>query len=92
MKIALDYDGTYTLDPEGWDRFITLMELRGHRLVCVTARHKPPELDRLQIPIPIVCVPDGYKRRGALAAGHKIDVWIDDEPGMIEESMILRWD
>jgi hypothetical protein len=38
MKIALDYDGTYTVDPQFWEDFITLAKVRGHEVVCVTKR------------------------------------------------------
>lgn len=92
MKIALDYDGTYTLDPTFWDHVIAAGQARGHEFVCVTARAFPPADDEPRIPIPIVCVPLGLKRKGAMEEGHLFDVWIDDCPGMIEETLILAWE
>ncbi len=38
--IALDYDNTYTMDPEGWNQFIELFHDRG--VYCVTYRYKYP--------------------------------------------------
>jgi hypothetical protein len=38
MTIALDYDGTYTRDPDLWDRFITDCSKSGHLVICVTQR------------------------------------------------------
>lgn len=40
MRIALDYDKTYTLDPEFWDRVITIARHHGHDVRMVTARNE----------------------------------------------------
>ncbi len=90
MLIALDYDGTYTLDPRLWDRFVADAMRSGHAFVVVTGRREPPRGFRADIPV--VCVPDGYKRDGARRAGFLPDVWIDDMPEMIGEGRILKFD
>lgn len=38
MKIALDYDDTYTKDPELWDSFIAEAKERMHEVTFVTLR------------------------------------------------------
>lgn len=88
---ALDYDLTYTLDPDFWDSVIAAARARGHRWVCVTGRDEPPGPRERQIPMPVVCAPSQHKFRAAMAAGYAVDVWIDDAPGTIEPTRILDW-
>lgn len=90
MKIAIDYDLTYTVDPGFWDAVVKLGRKRGHEFVCITARSEPPSVDRGEIvpKLPIVLSPRGYKQDAAKAAGHRIDVWIDDTPGLIQPDPI----
>lgn len=87
MLLSLDYDNTYTADPDGWDAVVMLMRERGHEFVCVTSRAWPPgthdETERLP-PMPVVCAGHIYKRRAAAVAGYVVDVWIDDCPSVIE--------
>lgn len=85
MRIALDYDGTYTADPELWGAFIAKARERGHDLVMVTMRRIGNE----QIENPPCAVV--YTNRRAKApfmerCGYKIDVWIDDNPHWIFEN------
>lgn len=91
MLIALDYDLTYTADPDFWDAVIAGGRERGHRWVCVTGRQHPPGPHERQIPMPVVCAGDRHKFRAAIAAGYAVDVWIDDAPGTIEPARILEW-
>lgn len=77
MNIALDYDGTYTRDPEMWDKFIILAEKMGHEVVCLTMRH-PSEPVAMKIPIRII-----YTARKAKALFYNADIWIDDMPQLL---------
>jgi Asp/Glu/hydantoin racemase len=90
MKIAIDYDDTYTLDPEGWELFICLMQGRGHEVVCITKRYKT----LLQEVIDTVSVPvigaSRSKMEAARMSGHKVDVWIDDKPETITPQKKIR--
>lgn len=45
MKIALDYDGTYTRDPGLWDLFIFNAKTRGHTVEILTMRYPHEELE-----------------------------------------------
>lgn len=92
MVIALDYDGTYTEDPLLWQMFIRTARIRGHRVICVTARWPSS-------PVPATCgfddlvyAPEGDKSTAARRAGYRVDVWIDDMPGTVEPTRILSFD
>lgn len=88
MIIALDYDGTYTADPDLWDQWIDLATKRGHTVICVTMRypHEPVELRRN---IEVI-----YTSRAAKASWleanspHKPKIWIDDNPFWIYQSSL----
>lgn len=93
MRIGVDYDGTWTADPGLWRRFRDQAVLRGHDVVIVTGRtsaHVIDAAERLRN-----LVPEGmeifftsgepkarYMRR---TARRPVDVWVDNEPGTIED-------
>jgi hypothetical protein len=85
MHLALDYDDTYTLDPEFWDDFIALARRKGHRVYCVTCRVETPETaEIIDIPVPVYYTSMGAKKAHMEARGIHIDVWIDDYPQCVE--------
>lgn len=73
MKIALDYDGTYTRDPEFWKVFIMSARIRGHEIAIVTMRFPEEKLDAGDLEVI-------YTSRQAKARHYQADVWIDDMP------------
>jgi hypothetical protein len=77
LHIALDYDGTYTRDPQLWDWFITQAQLRGHVVTVVTMRHAT-EVIPLQPPCEVI-----YTGRKAKQSFYLADIWIDDQPLLI---------
>lgn len=89
MNIAVDYDDTYTRDPIFWDLMIDLAQSRGHRVYCITARstrHAEEVLDDLEKRLgrdAILFTGGQAKRAYAFSKGICIDVWVDDDPGMI---------
>ncbi len=95
MLLALDYDHTYTADPDFWDSVLILGMSRGHRFICVTQRPWPPsassgqgrKAERLPSPaIPIICAGDQFKIDAAREAGYsKVHVWIDDAPETVSQ-------
>ncbi len=91
MLIALDYDDTYTRDPDFWDQVIWLGKTRGHSFVCVTGRSALPGAHERQIPMPVVLAGDETKKAAAYRAGFAVNVWIDDMPGTIERLLKLDW-
>ena len=92
MVIGLDYDGTFTADPELWRRFIADAVLCGHKVVCVTGRKVAIDFTRSpRLPdcVPVVLAGDEWKREAAARAGHLVDVWIDDMPEMVAPTRVL---
>jgi hypothetical protein len=83
LSISLDYDDTYTADPDFWHAFIDLAKSFGHKIVCVTARgehHGAPGLEG----VIDVCYTNGkLKCQEADDQGHYIHIWIDDSPHLI---------
>jgi hypothetical protein len=92
MIISIDYDNTYTADPNLWDNFIKTALSIGHTVICVTAR---PEvmgqvvLDSVGQLVPVVFAGGEWKREVALKQGYKVDVWIDDMPEYIGPQTIV---
>lgn len=82
MKIALDYDGTYTEDPVLWNKFIDLLQLRDHEVMIVTFRGDDTPIDH-EVPIPVYYTAARPKREFMNDIGITIDVWIDDYPELI---------
>lgn len=90
MLIAIDYDGTYTADPDLWAAFIASCEARGHEVICVTCRRSTPE-NRREVIVPSIPKYDHYftglssKRWFLEQMGIKPDIWIDDMPETVKE-------
>lgn len=91
MMIALDYDDTYTRDPDGWDQVVAFLRSRGHTFVCVTGRSETAYPRGRAPDMPFVFAPDQMKSGAAHRAGYNVDVWIDDNPGTICQPQILQW-
>ena len=92
MNISLDYDETYTRDPEFWNQFIQLAKTAGHKIYCITLR-SPQQSQEVYESIGEVIGKDNCiftsmitKKSFAWSKKIRIDVWIDDMPVMIEES------
>jgi acid phosphatase class B len=89
LNISLDYDDTYTRDPECWDLFIELCKYRGHTIYVITAR-SPSEgaevIDALQKRVGlenIFFTSRKAKKQFIYEKQISIDVWIDDAPWFI---------
>lgn len=86
MKIALDYDQTYTADPKLWNNFIDDATNKGHDVRIVTARN--PVLDKIDVgDIPVIYC-DGVAKR--FVCHHfenwDPDIWIDDKPQSVDNN------
>lgn len=87
MLIALDYDETYTKDPDFWLAFIELSQKHGHQIVVATMRtldEKAEMCDRLHAAVPWI-VPTHRMAKKRFLATFDIhpDIWIDDNPAFI---------
>lgn len=85
VLIALDYDGTYTNDPDFWNDFIYMVKSRGHKVICATMRYDDPvESKDVNRTIGVSCevIYTGRKAKKDFLAKMNIhpDVWIDDNP------------
>ena len=93
MKIALDYDKTYTVCPDMWDEFFSLVTSCGHELKIVTARHATKDnIDAKVYGIPVIYC-DGVAKQWFChhVAEWEPDIWIDDKPkGIYENGPLTR--
>lgn len=92
LTFALDYDDTFTAEPELWRAWVLLAKARGHRIVCITGRSETEsqryELERAFGPqVEVYFSGLRPKMECAIANGLKIDVWLDDWPGMIDTAI-----
>jgi hypothetical protein len=83
MIIALDYDGTFTADPELWQHFIRDATERGHKVVCVTMRYPDEPIGDMDGVSEIIYTSREAKGPFMAALGRLMDVWIDDKPHWI---------
>ena len=89
LTFAIDYDDTFSADPELWREFVKIATGRrfGHRGVLVTNRTEDMGNDvRAEVGdlMPIVFAGVFSKRSMAGLAGYSVDIWIDDSPELID--------
>lgn len=88
MRIALDWDDTYTADPGFWDAFIDLAKLHGHKVVICSCR-TPEWAAEAPMETPsdtaVFLTSFGPKRPYMEKMGLPVDVWIDDCPESVKE-------
>ena len=88
MIVALDYDGTYTADPELFALLIALLKDRGHQVIIATMRYA----DREEIEHDTGCTIYYTGRKAKAVAlrdlGMTPDIWIDDMPLWIHQDSI----
>jgi len=83
MLIAIDFDDTYTKDPELWNNFISNAKNRNHEVICVTMRY-PEEGKEVSRTIGMRCkvifTERQAKKKFLQTMNIRPDVWIDDNP------------
>jgi hypothetical protein len=79
MRIALDYDGTFTADPLLWTTFVHIARQHGHEVVCVTMRHPAEGIECAPFDA-VIYTGRKAKKSFMEAIGCSVDVWIDDSP------------
>ena len=82
MKIALDYDETFTKDPKFWRKFIDQCHLADHEVMIVTFRDPSIPIEA-ELPIDVYYTSYRAKRDHMTNIGINIDVWIDDSPDCV---------
>ena len=88
LTIAIDFDGTFSADPDLWREIVGVMTGRryGHKCILVTNRPEAMGNDvRAEVGdlMPIVFAGAQSKRSAAENAGYFVNIWIDDNPGFI---------
>jgi len=93
MNIAIDFDDTYTLNPNVWNQIIDILLKQNNNVYCVTKRYKDNAKDIVEAfantNIPIIYAVKS-KLEAVSDAGIKIDVWIDDKPQSIYPYRLLN--
>ena len=84
MMLAIDYDETYTEDPEFWDYMIYFAKSRGHSVICATMRYES-EGEEVMAALGekverIIFTGRKAKHKFVQEAGYYPSVWIDDSP------------
>ncbi len=89
LTIAIDFDDTFSADPDLWREFVSIATGRrfGHKCILVTNRTEDMGNDvRAEVGdlMPIVFAGVFSKRSMAARAGYAVDIWIDDTPEWID--------
>lgn len=82
MRIALDYDGTYTRDHSFWRAFCASSIAAGHEVRVVTQRFVDEEVP--DVGVLVVYTNREPKRLTLAQLGWLPDIWIDDHPEWID--------
>jgi hypothetical protein len=81
--ISIDYDGTFTLDPEAWTKAIDIFRRAGFRVICITSRF--PNVPIGPFPGEVFYACGAHKWDFAHENGIEVDVWVDDWPAQVGE-------
>jgi hypothetical protein len=97
MIIAIDYDGTWSADPELFAGVAKLAAARGHEVWCVTARSDAMMGPVLKMVGPVIgearCISVGRLSKAATfkrLRGVDADIWIDDMPESVRPLALSR--
>jgi hypothetical protein len=92
MIISIDFDDTFTSDPQAWSNVVNALVASGHEVVCISGRTDdevnrddlrhalPDSIERIYL-----CGSVGkkyYAEKNAIP----VDVWIDDSPTRIVQA------
>ena len=90
MIFGLDYDETFSADPELWHAFATIATRRGHRVIGVTARNRDQIITdkRYLTACDTVVYCAGHAKYDTVLdlLDVTVDVWIDDKPHYVSQS------
>lgn len=88
LKVALDYDDTFTVNPQMWGMIVAVMKQFGAEVKFVTYRSMKTnnadiELSAKEVDIPIIYCNYYQKAQVCAKSGWIPDIWIDDMPILI---------
>ena len=89
LTFAIDFDGTFSADPDLWRELIPIIQGRRHGHQCVLVTNRPEIMGndvRAEVGslMPIVFAGRKTKRSAVKDAGYKVNIWIDDSPEYID--------
>lgn len=87
MNINIDYDGTYTTNPEMWDKIIAIMKAYDCNVYCITKRYA--KITKQKPPVQIIHAMRS-KLEASKVAGLDINIWIDDKPQSITPYKLIK--
>lgn len=82
IVFGIDYDDTYTEDPELFDSFIAVAKSRGHLCVMVTARPPTNPVEH-KVGIEVFYASAQPKAKFMQEAGLSPSIWIEDMPELV---------
>lgn len=90
MTLSIDFDRTWTQDPNGWASVARFFRDRGHTVLLVTNRSRLRHHHVFEVQQhcrdhvdAIIFAGEQPKRVAARQAGYHVDVWVDDTPESI---------
>jgi len=97
VTLSIDYDNTWTQDPDFWAKVAELGRALGHRVIICSQRPEPPhpagaeviQACRDYVDAVILCSGES-KRKATSLRGFAVDVWVDDFPIAVEEGMVFN--
>lgn len=94
MKIAVDYDGTFTLNPVAFSRVIRVLKQTGADIRIVTSRNTNGDNEELEgvskfLEIPVVYCSGQQKKTVCQGLGWVPDIWVDNEAHTIPHNSEL---
>ena len=88
MLVAIDYDETYTHNPEAWAQVIRTLKEYGYSVIGATLRNRYQTVnDQFYRLCDSVIYCAGLAKDDTVTSfGYKINIWIDDKPRYIHSS------
>jgi hypothetical protein len=95
LIVAIDFDSTFSADPELFRAFVGLLKARGHTPIMVTGRPEKYGMDEAPKALvgdlmPIIFAGGEWKADVARVRGYEVDIWVDDNPTYIRPPYTLR--
>lgn len=91
MRIALDYDDTFTRDEHLWRLFVEAATSRGHSVTFVTSRADDGHNQDIEADAQLLGLRIVYTAGEPKSEHFTADVWIDDMPIAIPSLAALRF-
>ena len=94
VLVAIDYDATWSADPELWEAFSQYARRRGHSVALITNRpDTAPNRSEVGTAVSehvdyMILAGPMPKQDAAAELGIRPDIWIDDNPVTVTEGLL----